>query len=53
MKNWYKNINTGQKIFVFLVSIALIGVFGAGFLPLAVLIYLELGERFEKKDTEA
>jgi hypothetical protein len=45
IKNWYKGINKGQKIFLFLVSTALIIVFGAGLLPLTGLIYLELGER--------
>ena len=48
MKNWYKSINKGQKIFIFLVSLALVLVYGAGLFPLAVLIYLELGERFSE-----
>jgi hypothetical protein len=45
LKNWYKNIHKGQKIFVYLVSTALTLVYGIGLLPLAVLIYLELGQR--------
>ena len=45
MKNWYKNMPKGQKKFVYFVSIALLLVFGIGLLPLAILIYLELGER--------
>jgi len=45
MKNWYKEINKGQKIFLYLISTFLILLFGAGLLPLSVLIYLELGER--------
>ena len=45
LKNWYKGINKGQKIFLYLVSTALILVFLIGLLPLAILIYLELGER--------
>ena len=35
----------GQKIFVYLVSAALVMVFGIGLLPLTILIYLELGQR--------
>jgi len=45
MKNWYKNMPKAQKIFVYLVATALVFVFGIGLLPLAVLIYLELGQR--------
>lgn len=45
MKSWYKNMTKGQKVFVYLVSAALVLAFGAGLLPLAVLIYLELGQR--------
>lgn len=45
MKNWYKKMLKGQKIFVYLVSIALILVYAIGLIPLAILIYLELGER--------
>jgi hypothetical protein len=47
MKKWYKNITDGQKKFVYLVSICLIFVFGFGLLPLAILIYLELGGKDE------
>ena len=46
MKKWYKNLTKGQKIFLYLVSIAL-SAFIVGLLPLAVLIYLELGEKGE------
>jgi len=52
MKNWYKNINKGQKVFIFLVSTALIIVYGTGLFPLAVLIYLELGERFDNSKAQ-
>ena len=45
MKNWYSNITKGQKIFLYFVSTALIVVYFTGLLPLAVLIYLELGQR--------
>lgn len=44
MKTWYKNMPKKQKVFVYTVSIALLTVFGIGLVPLAVLIYLELGE---------
>ena len=45
MKEWYKNITKGQKIFVYLITLPLMFAWGAGLLPLAILIYLELGER--------
>jgi len=45
IEEWYRNMPKGQKIFVYFVSLALILVFGIGLLPLAILIYLELGER--------
>jgi hypothetical protein len=45
MKTWYRNISKGQKIFIYLVSVGLIAVVGIGLVPLAILIYLELGER--------
>ncbi|MBH0040434.1 hypothetical protein [Pseudoalteromonas sp. SWN166] len=45
IENWYYGITKGQKIFIYLVSTALVPVFGIGLLPLAILIYLELGLR--------
>ncbi len=45
MRDWYKNMPKGQKIFVYMVSTALVMVYGIGLFPLAVLIYLELGQR--------
>jgi len=45
IEDWYRDMPKGQKIFVYLVSIALVWVFGVGLLPLAILIYLELGKR--------
>ena len=47
VESWYKNITKGQKIFIYFVSIGLILAFGIGLLPLAVLIFLELGQRRE------
>lgn len=45
VKQWYKGLAKGQKIFVYFVSTALVLIYGTGLIPLAVLIYLELGER--------
>ncbi len=44
MKQWYKSMPKGQKVFVYFVSVALIMLYGIGLLPLAILIYLELGK---------
>jgi hypothetical protein len=44
MKSWHKNLTQAQKIFVYLVSCALVPVFLIGLLPLAIMIYFELGE---------
>lgn len=51
MKKWYKSINDAQRIFLFLASAGL-SLLIVGLLPLAILIYLELGERFEQKDNK-
>jgi hypothetical protein len=48
IEDWYQNMPKGQKIFVYLVSLASVLVFGIGLVPLAALIYLELGERGRK-----
>ena len=42
---WYDEMQKGQKIFVYLVSIALVLAYGIGLAPLTALIYLELGVR--------
>ncbi|NRA54942.1 MAG: hypothetical protein HRU23_12420 [Gammaproteobacteria bacterium] len=44
MKKWYASLKKNQKIFMFLVSIACILIYGAGLVPLAILIYLQLGQ---------
>lgn len=49
MKSWYRSMTKGQKIFVYLLSAALVAIYAIGLLPLAVLIYLELGERGDSK----
>ena len=45
LNEWYEGMGKGQKVFVYLVSAALVFVFGLGLAPLALLIYLELGLR--------
>jgi hypothetical protein len=45
LEKWYREMGKQQKIFVYIISIGLILAFGFGLLPLAILIYLELGER--------
>ena len=44
-------LTMGQK-FVYFVSICLIFAFGIGLLPLAILIYLELGSKDEDADED-
>lgn len=46
IEKWYIEMGKQQKIFVYMVSAALVLVYGFGLLPLAILIYLELGERY-------
>jgi hypothetical protein len=45
LEKWYREMGKQQKIFVYFISVALIFAFGFGLLPLAILIYLELGDR--------
>lgn len=45
INHWYEGMTKGQKIFVYLVSCALILIVGIGLVPLCLLIYLELGLR--------
>jgi len=45
MKYWYRNMPKGQKKFVWFVSIALVFAYFVGLVPVAILTYLELGER--------
>jgi hypothetical protein len=47
MKDWYRNMTEGQKKFVYIVSAALVFVYGIGLFPLAILIYLQLGQQAE------
>jgi hypothetical protein len=45
MRNWYDGITSGQKLFLFALSIILVFVYGIGLIPLCILIYCELGAR--------
>ena len=44
LEQWYRGINKKQKIFAYVVSILTLPIF-VGFAFLALLIYLELGEK--------
>lgn len=44
LKQWYRTMPKGQKAFVYFVSLCLVLVYGIGLAPLAVLIYLHLGQ---------
>ena len=50
MKQWYRNMTKGQKMFVYFVSLCLVLVYGIGLAPLAVLIYLHLGRDSDSAD---
>lgn len=50
MSEWYRNMPKGQKAFVYLVSCALVLVYGIGLFPLVVLIYLHLGQSGRTED---
>ncbi|SAL50819.1 hypothetical protein AWB73_05289 [Caballeronia turbans] len=52
MKNWYKSITRGQKIFLYVLSSVLVLVYAVGLVPLLLLIYLELGNSSNSKVTE-
>lgn len=43
LKKWYWSMTTGQKIFLYLISACAVLVYGTGLIPLALLIYLQLG----------
>jgi hypothetical protein len=44
LNKWYREMTSGQKKFVYFVSICLVPIFLIGVLPLIVLIYLHLGQ---------
>ena len=43
LDKWYKELSKERKLFVYVVSFLLIGLFGLGLIPFLILIYLELG----------
>jgi hypothetical protein len=43
MQEWYDSINKKQKVLVWSASTVLILVYAVGFIPLAMLTYLEFG----------
>jgi len=43
LDKWYKELSKERKLFAYVASFLLIGVWGFGFIPLLLLIYLELG----------
>lgn len=43
LQNWYNSINKNQKILLWLASGCLVFVYGAGLVPLVLLMYLQLG----------
>lgn len=43
MKKWYNNLTPKQLIFLYIISVVLIVPYGIGLVPLALLIYLKLG----------
>jgi len=45
LQTWYNDITVGQRTFLWILSVLLIPLFGIGFVPLALLIYLKLGMR--------
>lgn len=44
LNEWYRDMTKGQKRFVYFVSLCLVLVFLVGLAPLALLIYLHLGQ---------
>lgn len=49
MQNWYNSIEANQKLFIFMLSTLSILVFGIGLIPIAVLVYLELGSNVQDR----
>jgi hypothetical protein len=45
LRDWYVGMTKGQRIFVYIVSTAMVPVYLIGLIPLSVLVYLELGSR--------
>lgn len=45
LEAWYDTMNSGQKLLVYVISAGLVLLWGLGLVPLAVLVYLELGRK--------
>jgi len=45
LQDWYNGITPWQRNFLWIVSILLIACYGIGLIPLALLIYLKLGNQ--------
>ena len=43
VQNWYCGMRKSQKIYVYIISILLIPIYGIGLILLAILVYLKLG----------
>lgn len=50
LNQWYRDMTSKQKKFVYFVSLCLVMVFGIGLAPLALLIYLHLGQDNDSSD---
>ena len=44
LQDWYYSNTTGQRKFFWILSILLVFLFGIGLIPLALLIYIKLGD---------
>jgi hypothetical protein len=47
LSKWYRTVNQDQRVVLLLASVGLVFLYGAGLVPLTVLLYLHLGEREE------
>ena len=45
LQDWYNNITPWQRYFLWILSLLLVVVYGIGLIPLALLIYLKLGNQ--------
>ena len=45
LQDWYYSNTTGQRKFLWILSVVLVPVYGIGLIPLALLIYIKLGNQ--------
>lgn len=50
--HWYTNMTKPQRVFVYIVSVLLIPAYGLGLVPLALLIYIQLGNSTKPEATK-